>query len=46
MEEKKTPECYIPNNNIYPLCKGNKKPLYDCKYCCLYEDMIEPYDYI
>jgi len=35
------PKCYIPNNNTYPLCKGNNKLLYVCKNCCLYEDMEE-----
>lgn len=45
-EKNERPICYTPNNDPYPLCKGNEKALYNCKHCCLYEDMDEPYDYI
>lgn len=39
------PECYTPNDNPYPLCKGSEKAIHECKKCCLYEDMDEnPYD--
>ena len=37
------PECYNPNNDTHPLCKGTGEDV--CNYCCLYENMIEPYDY-
>lgn len=44
-EEEKQPSCYAPNDDPYPLCKGNESFLHDCKNCCLYEDMDEkPYD--
>ena len=33
------PECYIPNNEPYPLCIGNGSEI--CKDCCLYEYMDE-----
>lgn len=36
---KGKPSCYIPNNNPYPLCKGNGSIL--CPDCNLYEDMDE-----
>lgn len=45
----KRPECYRPNNNPYPLCRGarNASELIkkDCRNCGLYEDMDEPEDY-
>lgn len=44
MKKVDKPSCYNPNNDMYPLCKGNENPLHDCKHCCLYEDMEGPYD--
>jgi len=44
-KDKKTykyPECYVPNNNPYPLCKGNTDMHETCKCCCVYQDMEEP----
>lgn len=41
---KSVPKCYTPNDGVYPLCKGNKEALHECKHCCLYEDMDEQYD--
>lgn len=41
----KIKNCYTPNGETYPLCKG-KLEKKECKKCNLYEDMIEPYDYI
>lgn len=38
------PKCYVPNNDTYPLCKGKDEE--QCKYCALYENMIEHYDNI
>lgn len=35
------PECYTPNDDPYPLCKGNADQLHECRECCLYEDMDE-----
>ena len=43
IDEFKLENCYIPNGETYPLCKGqdgNNK----CKNCNVYENMIEPYD--
>ena len=40
IEEAECSECYIPNNNPYPLCKGDKNALYNCEWCCLYEDYV------
>lgn len=34
------PHCYNPNNNPYPLCKGDGSE--ECQYCCLYENFPEP----
>jgi hypothetical protein len=36
------PDCYTPNDNPYPLCKGSKNYLDQCRQCCLYENMDEP----
>jgi hypothetical protein len=41
--EFEKPDCYMANDNPYPLCKGfvqtNKKiGLYVCDRCCLYEN--------
>lgn len=33
------PDCWNPNNDPYPLCKGNAE--HECRECCLYEDMDE-----
>jgi hypothetical protein len=38
-EEARRPKCYTPNNDPYPLCKGNGSE--DCQFCCLYEGMPE-----
>jgi hypothetical protein len=39
------PTCYEPNDDPYPLCKGDNTPQglaeNDCYRCCLYEDMKE-----
>lgn len=36
------PECYTPNDDPYPLCKGANTPQglaeNDCYTCCLYEE--------
>lgn len=38
------PECYNPNSNPYPLCKGANTPQgvaeNECYTCCLYEDYV------
>lgn len=34
------PRCYTPNDNPYPLCKGDGSE--ECQYCCLYEHFPEP----
>lgn len=39
MEENKQPECFILNEDPYPLCKGGKDE--NCNNCCLYEDYEE-----
>jgi hypothetical protein len=31
------PDCFVPNDSAYPLCKGNGNE--ECKKCCLYENM-------
>ena len=36
-EEVKSPDCFVPNDSAYPLCKGNGNE--ECKKCCLYENM-------
>jgi hypothetical protein len=41
IKNSEKPECYTPNNDPYPLCKGNNNSLHNCEDCCLYEDMIE-----
>lgn len=38
-EDEKEPECYISNNEPYPLCKGNKEN--KCHHCCLFEDYTD-----
>ena len=35
------PKCYTPNNDDYPLCKGNMKSEHHCLQCNLYENMEE-----
>jgi hypothetical protein len=40
-QKKGHPECYTPNDDPYPLCKGNADQLHECRECCLYEDMDE-----
>lgn len=30
------PECYVPNDDPYPLCVGNGSE--KCHECCIYED--------
>lgn len=44
ISQEKIDDCYTPNGETYPLCKGipDKK---ECKECNLFEDMIDPYDY-
>lgn len=42
MNKSEKPVCYTPNNDTYPLCKGNGEQ--KCKHCCLYEDMEETHD--
>lgn len=37
--EHKEPDCYISNNEPYPLCKG--KGEIKCRDCCLFEDYTE-----
>lgn len=39
-ERKRRPVCYRPNDNPYPLCKGDGSE--ECQYCCLYENFPEP----
>lgn len=39
-ERKRRPVCYRPNDNPYPLCKGDGSE--ECQYCCLYEHFPEP----
>lgn len=41
----KLENCYQPNGETYPLCKGQEGNIL-CKKCNLYENMIEPYDYM
>jgi hypothetical protein len=38
-----TPDCFKPNNDPYPLCIGSKNNIEICKYCCLYENMVESF---
>ena len=42
------PDCYRPNDDPYPLCRGPENPAEyaenDCVRCCLYENMIEEDD--
>lgn len=45
-QEELKPKCYVLNNDTYPLCKGNVNNKAHCNYCALYENMIEPYDYV
>lgn len=45
-KEELKPKCYVPNNDTYPLCKGNINNKEQCNHCALYENMIEPYDYV
>lgn len=43
IDDFKLDNCYTPNGETYPLCKGqlgNKL----CKNCNVYENMAEPYD--
>jgi len=39
---ERPPECYVPNANPYPLCRGNGSE--ECKSCFLYENMIEGWE--
>lgn len=37
--QSRDPICYTPNEEPYPLCRGNGES--KCKNCCWYEDYIE-----
>ena len=40
------PPCYVSNEEVYPLCKGNGEKR--CHDCCLFEDYDvynSPFDY-
>lgn len=45
ISKEKIDNCYTPNGQTYPLCKGKERNN-QCKDCNLYEDMTEPYDNI
>lgn len=36
-EKNEILDCYTPNDNPYPLCKGNGSE--KCEVCCWYENM-------
>ena len=36
--ESKERECFNPNNDPYPLCKGGREK---CEDCCIYENYEE-----
>ena len=38
-KNEKEPECYISNNEPYPLCKGNGE--IKCRECCWFEDYTD-----
>ena len=38
-EDEKEPDCYISNNEPYPLCKGNGE--IKCRDCCWFEDYTD-----
>lgn len=38
-EDEKEPDCYISNNDPYPLCKGDGE--IKCRNCCWFEDYTE-----
>ncbi len=39
IDDEKEPDCYISNNEPYPLCKGNGE--IKCQDCCLFEDYTD-----
>lgn len=45
ISQYKIDNCFIPNGETYPLCKGQVGNKH-CKECNLFEDMVEPYDYV
>lgn len=50
-DEFEKPECYTPNDDLYPLCKGACLPRRltesSCRDCCLYENYAgdDQYEY-
>ena len=38
-DDEKEPDCYISNNEPYPLCKGNGE--IKCRDCCWFEDYTD-----
>ena len=38
-DDEKEPDCYISNEEPYPLCKGNGE--IKCRDCCLFEDYTD-----
>lgn len=40
ISQDKINNCYVPNGETYPLCKGRLGDE-ECKECNLFEDMIE-----
>jgi len=44
VDSMEKPQCYTPNNDTYPLCKGKSTLSDECKNCCLFENMTEEVD--